>query len=80
MGRVRAKRRAHVGQVHHSISNTWLGATAEEEFFVNCDRTMMTQYDIDNGRLICHVGITPVRPAEFAILRFSQKSIAASRA
>ena len=49
-------------------------ATAEEAFFVRCDRTTMTQDDIDNGRLICQVGLAPVKPAEFAILRFSQKS------
>ena len=30
----------------------------------------MTQNDLDNGRLICLVGIAPVRPAEFVILRF----------
>jgi phage tail sheath protein FI len=51
------------------------GATPEEAFFVRCDRTTMNQDDIDNGRLICHVGIAPVRPAEFEILRFSQETI-----
>ena len=69
--------------VRQSISNfltmVWrsgalAGATAEEAFFVRCDRTTMTQDDIDNGRLICQVGLAPVKPAEFAILRFSQKS------
>ena len=29
------------------------GATADEAFFVACDRSTMTQDDIDNGRLIC---------------------------
>jgi phage tail sheath protein FI len=29
----------------------------------------MTQTDIDNGRLICVVGVAPVKPAEFVIIR-----------
>ena len=41
------------------------GARPEEAFFVRCDRTTMTQNDLDNGRLICLVGVAPVRPAEF---------------
>jgi phage tail sheath protein FI len=45
------------------------GATVEEAFFVKCDRTTMTQTDIDSGRLICLVGVAPVKPAEFVIVR-----------
>ena len=41
----------------------------EEAFFVKCDRTTMTQTDIDNGRLICVVGVALVKPAEFVIVR-----------
>lgn len=71
-------------RVSRSISNflttVWLngalmGSTAEEAFFVKIDRSTMTQDDIDNGRLICLVGIAPVKPAEFVIFRFSQKTI-----
>ena len=51
------------------------GATAEEAFFVACDRTTMTQDDIDNGRLICQIGIAPVKPAEFVIFRIQQKTL-----
>ncbi len=74
-------------RVRRSISNfltsVWrsgalFGGTAEEAFFVRCDRTTMTPDDIDNGRLICYVGIAPVKPAEFVIFRFSQKTIEAS--
>jgi len=61
------------------LSTVWrdgalMGATADKAFFVKCDRTTMTQDDIDNGRLICVIGVAPVRPAEFVILRFSQKT------
>jgi phage tail sheath protein FI len=59
-------------------SGALMGTTTEEAFFVKCDRTTMTQDDIDNGRLICFVGIAPVKPAEFVIFRFSQKTIEAS--
>ena len=50
------------------------GVTADEAFFVACDRSTMTQDDIDNGRLICQVGIAPVKPAEFVIFRIQQKT------
>jgi phage tail sheath protein FI len=52
-----------------------MGTTQEEAFFVKCDRTTMTQDDFDNGRLICVIGIAPVKPAEFVIFRISQKTI-----
>jgi len=45
------------------------GTTPEQAFFVRCDRTTMTQTDIDNGRLICEIGVAPVKPAEFVIVR-----------
>ena len=48
------------------------GATKEQAYFVRCDRTTMTQADIDNGRLICVIGIAPVKPAEFVIFRIGQ--------
>ena len=56
-------------------SGALMGVTQEEAFFVKCDRTTMTQDDIDNGRLICYIGIAPVKPAEFVIFRISQKTI-----
>lgn len=49
-----------------------MGTKPEEAFFVKCDRTTMTQDDIDNGRLICIIGIAPVKPAEFVIFRIAQ--------
>jgi hypothetical protein len=65
-------------RVRRSISNflvdVWRngaleGTKPEEAFFVKCDRTTMTQTDIDNGRLICVIGVAPVKPAEFVIIR-----------
>jgi phage tail sheath protein FI len=57
-----------------------MGTTQDEAFFVKCDRTTMTQDDIDNGRLICLIGIAPVKPAEFVIFRISQKTMEAEPA
>jgi hypothetical protein len=54
-----------------------MGVTPEEAFFVRCDRTTMTEDDINNGRLICLIGIAPVKPAEFVIFRISQKTLEA---
>jgi uncharacterized protein len=49
------------------------GTTAKEAFFVACDLGVtMTQDDIDNGRLICQIGIAPVKPAEFVIFQIQQ--------
>ena len=53
-------------------SGALMGKTPEEAFFVTCDRTTMTQDDIDNGRLIVMIGVAPVKPAEFVIFRVSQ--------
>jgi phage tail-like protein len=53
-------------------SGALLGAKPEEAFFVRCDRSTMTQDDLDNGRLICVIGIAPLRPAEFVIFRIGQ--------
>jgi len=49
-----------------------MGTTPGEAFFVRCDRTTMTQDDIDNGRLIVLIGVAPVKPAEFVIFRIAQ--------
>jgi len=45
------------------------GTTAAQAYFVKVDRTTMTQADIDSGRLVVLVGIAPVKPAEFVIIR-----------
>jgi len=49
-----------------------MGSNEEEAFYVKCDRSTMTQDDIDNGRLICEIGVAPAKPAEFVVFRISQ--------
>ncbi|WP_457624921.1 phage tail sheath family protein [Persephonella sp.] len=56
-----------------------MGSTPEEAFFVKCDETTMTPDDIDNGRLVCEVGIAPVRPAEFVIIKIAQLTASAKQ-
>lgn len=53
-------------------SGALLGEKPEKAFFVKCDRTTMTQNDLDNGRLICLIGVAPLKPAEFVIFRIGQ--------
>lgn len=49
-----------------------LGTSPADAYFVRCDRTTMTQNDIDNGRLICLIGVALLKPAEFVIFRIGQ--------
>ena len=48
------------------------GLTPAEAFFVKCDGELNTSETRDLGKLIIEVGISPVKPAEFVIFRFSQ--------
>jgi phage tail sheath protein FI len=59
------------------LTNEWrngalLGTKPAEAFFVRCDRSTMTQNDLDNGRLVCLIGVAVVKPAEFVIFRIGQ--------
>ena len=56
------------------VNGALLGASAKEAFFVRCDRSTMTQSDLDNGRLICLIGVAVLKPAEFVIFRIGQKT------
>lgn len=55
-------------------SGALAGSTAADAFFVNIGSATMTKDDIDNGRLICVIGVAPVKPAEFVIFRLTQKT------
>jgi phage tail sheath protein FI len=59
------------------LLNEWqtgalLGEKPDKAYFVKCDRSTMSQNDLDNGRLICLIGVAPLRPAEFVIFRIGQ--------
>ncbi|WP_028611987.1 phage tail sheath family protein [Paenibacillus harenae] len=50
------------------------GTSPSEAFYIDIGRSTMTQDDIDNGRLICVIGVAPVKPAEFVVFRITQKT------
>lgn len=55
-------------------TGAFAGGGAGDSYYVNIGPTTMTQDDIDNGRLICEIGVAPVKPAEFVIFRITQKT------
>lgn len=55
-------------------SGALAGGTASDAFFVDIGPNTMSKDDIDNGRLICVIGVAPVKPAEFVIFRLTQKT------
>ncbi|MDH6224155.1 phage tail sheath subtilisin-like domain-containing protein [Streptomyces sp. MJP52] len=50
------------------------GSTPREAYFVKCDSDTTTAEDIENGVVNVLVGIAPVRPAEFVVVRIQQTS------
>jgi phage tail sheath protein FI len=51
------------------------GTTVDEAFFVKVDAENNPPEVIDAGQLIIEIGIAPVKPAEFVIIRISQKTL-----
>ncbi|MEM8536545.1 MAG: phage tail sheath subtilisin-like domain-containing protein [Pseudomonadota bacterium] len=71
------------GNIREAIAsflyNQWFngalfGTTPDEAFFVICDRSVMTQADLDNGRCIAQVGMALLKPAEFVVFNIGQKT------
>jgi len=50
------------------------GKTATDAFFVKCDGETTTQADIDAGIVNILVGFAPLKPAEFVVLKLTQKA------
>jgi phage tail sheath protein FI len=48
------------------------GGNASEAFFVKCDAENNPMEQVDNGLLVCDVGVAPVVPAEFIIISLVQ--------
>jgi len=67
------------GTIETFLGGVWssgalVGGSPDEAFFVDIGPNTMTRDDIDNGRLICVIGVAPVKPAEFVIFRITQKT------
>ena len=60
------------------LYNEWINGrllgSDKTAYFVRCDRSTMTQNDLDNGRLVVEIGVAALKPAEFVIFRIGQKT------
>ncbi|EFL38112.1 phage tail sheath family protein [Streptomyces griseoflavus] len=61
------------------LVNEWrngalFGSRAEEAYYVKCDEETNPPESVDLGRVVCEIGIAPVKPAEFVIFRLAQFS------
>ncbi|OKI06177.1 phage tail protein [Streptomyces sp. CB02923] len=61
------------------LVNEWRGGALfgqrpEEAYYVKCDEETNPPESVDVGRVVCEIGIAPVKPAEFVIFRLSQFS------
>ncbi len=66
--------RTSVGDFMHDLftQGAFQGASAREAYFVRCDSTTTTQYDIDRGIVNVVVGFAPLKPSEFVVLSIQQ--------
>jgi phage tail sheath protein FI len=53
-------------------SGALFGATPDEAFYVKCDAETNPPEVVEAGQVVCEIGISPVKPAEFVIFRLSQ--------
>ncbi len=58
--------------------NALAGASVKDAFTVRCDRTTMTQNDLDNGRLICEVTFTAASTIETITVKLAMETSATS--
>ncbi len=49
-----------------------VGATQDEAYYVKCDEETNPPEARDVGQLLCEIGIAPVKPAEFIVVRIHQ--------
>jgi hypothetical protein len=65
------------------LTNEWragalFGPQAEASFYVKCDAETNPPESVDVGRVVCEIGVAPVKPAEFVIFRLAQASTGGS--
>ena len=71
-----AQLRLHIGTFLNTLfrQGAFQAATPRDAYFVKCDRETTTQADLDAGRVNFHIGFAPLKPAEFVILKFTQRT------
>ncbi|MEU8707610.1 phage tail sheath subtilisin-like domain-containing protein [Streptomyces sp. NPDC048565] len=70
----RIRRNVSAFLVNEWRSGALFGSRPEEAFYVKCDEETNPPESVDVGRVICEIGISPVKPAEFVIFRLAQFS------
>ena len=48
------------------------GTSAQEAYYVRCDKTTTTQDDRNKGIVNIEVGFAPLKPAEFVVIKIQQ--------
>jgi phage tail sheath protein FI len=69
-----AQIRLNIGAFMHNLfrQGAFQGQTPQEAYFVKCDKETTTQADINLGIVNIMIGIAPVKPAEFVIIKLQQ--------
>lgn len=69
-----AQLRVSIGDFMHDLftQGAFQGASARDAYFVRCDSSTTTQFDIDRGIVNVVVGFAPLKPAEFVIISIQQ--------
>ncbi|WP_330283752.1 phage tail sheath subtilisin-like domain-containing protein [Streptomyces sp. NBC_00588] len=70
----RIRRNISAFLVNEWRSGALFGQRPEEAFYVKCDEETNPPESVDVGRVVCEIGIAPVKPAEFVIFRLAQFS------
>jgi uncharacterized protein len=55
-------------------SGALFGNQPQNAFYVKCDEETNPVESVDQGRVVCEIGVAPVKPAEFVVFRLSQYS------
>jgi phage tail sheath protein FI len=66
--------RLNVGAFMHDLfrQGAFQGQSAQEAYFVKCDKETTLQNDIDHGIVNILVGFAPLKPAEFVVIKIQQ--------
>ncbi|WP_200305502.1 phage tail sheath subtilisin-like domain-containing protein [Streptomyces adelaidensis] len=70
----RIRRNVSAFLVNEWRSGALFGQRPEDAYYVKCDDETNPPESVDLGRVICEIGIAPVKPAEFVIFRLAQFS------
>jgi phage tail sheath protein FI len=70
----RIRRNISAFLVNEWRSGALFGSQPEQAYYVKCDEETNPPESVDLGRVICEIGVSPVKPAEFVIFRLAQFS------